>query len=334
MHLQAEPEGPDREDFNLHKPMKTTFTIHGLSLAAILFAASLRQAPAQNVYSINVVGYYNVTLNAGWNLLSCELADTNANANYAIHPSDPAAEGSLLYRFDPVSQTYYDAGTYFNGFGWCPVSGNTNDPALNVPPGEGFLLWTPQSWVLTIVGEVLQGTLVNPLPAQYSLKASLVPEEGLLQADLGFPSFAGDQVWRRVASVFTNYWYDDSASAWEPAEPRLVVGEGFFLYRSPDQATTNHWWVRNFTVQDVSPAPALVRAITPAIVAQPPPTLGLAVRNGNAVLTQNGVIGAQYSVQFSTDRRSWQTVATVLGDTVWQEPLRGGPRGFYRLASL
>ena len=308
--------------------MKTKSILLGLALTVL--GASAWHAAAQNVYSLNVVGYYNVTISTGWNLLANQLNLTNVNANYVLTGSP--ADGSLLYRFDPANQTYYDAATYIAQLGWYPKSGDLNDPVLDLPLGEGFFIWTPTNWIATFVGEVEQGSLINPLLANYSLKASIVPQAGLLQTDLFFPPYVGDQVWRWVAPAFSPYTYDASNVAWVPSEPRLNVGEGFILYRSPGEATTNHWWVRNFTVQDVPNPPLVAKfARLGANLSSPLLIRSLSLQQGNVVLDVQKAIGSAYNVQFSTDRRSWNTIATGQTASLWQESSRGGLQGYYQL---
>jgi hypothetical protein len=308
--------------------MKTKSMLLGLTLAVL--GASAWQAAAQNVYSPNVFGYYNVTVSTGWNLLANQLNQTNLNANYVL--TGFPADGSLLYRFDPVNQTYYDAATYFAQLGWYLKSGDLNDPVLDLPLGEGFFIWTPTNWIATFFGEVEQGSLINPLLANYSLKASIVPQAGLLQTDLFFPPYAGDQVWRWVTPAFSPYSYDASNVAWVPSEPRLNVGEGFILYRSPGEATTNHWWVRNFTMQDVPNPPLVAKfARLGANLSSPLLIRSLSLQQGNVVLDVQKAIGSAYNVQFSTDRRSWNTIATSQTASLWQEPSRGGLQGYYQV---
>ena len=308
--------------------MKTKSILLGLALAVL--GASAWQASAQDVYSINVVGYYNVTVSTGWNLLANQLNQTNLNANYVL--GGPPADGSLLYRYDPANQTYFDAATYVAQLGWYPKSGDLNDPVLDLPLGEGFFIWTPTNWIATFVGEVEQGSLINPLLANYSLKGSIVPQAGLLQTDLFFPPYAGDQVWRWVAAAFSPYTYDASNGAWVSSEPPLNVGEGFILYRSPAEATTNHWWARNFTVQDVPNPPLVTKfALQGANSTSPLRIRSLSLQQGDVVLDIQKASGAAYNVQFSTDRRSWQNAATNQTANLWQEPSRGGLQGFYQL---
>ena len=293
-----------------------------MSLAAVMPGVSAWRAPAQG-YSLNVVGYYNVPLVPGWNLLANQFIQANSNANFVLAP--PAtADGSLLYRFDPASQNYYNASTYYYGHGWYGPSRTTNDPVLDLPLGEGFLVWTPVAWTATFVGEVAQGTLINPLPANYSLKSSMVPQAGGLTTALGFPPYPGDLVWRRSAPdplLFSRYAYDDGAAQWTPSEPDLSVGEGFFLYRTPGQASPDHDWVRNFTVNKAASAPSAARIHR------------LSFSNGNAVLAIQSVGDGAYDVQFSTDRVSWKTVATGQTAALWQEPARTDAQGYYQLVN-
>ena len=105
-----------------------------VTLAAALLGILPEPSRAQ-VYSINIVGYYNVTVVPGWNLLANQLRLTNMTANYVLIPSSPVADGSLLYRFNPTNQNYYDAAIYYtnSGVGWYAPSGEPDDPSLELP---------------------------------------------------------------------------------------------------------------------------------------------------------------------------------------------------------
>jgi hypothetical protein len=307
--------------------MKTRSAIQIMTVGAVMLGAAVWQAPAQsNVFSLNVVGYYIVPLSSGWNLLANQLIPgTNSNANAVL--TGPPADGSLLYRFNPVTQGYYDASTYLSGVGWYPQSGNTNDPVLNLPLGEGFLIWTPQRWTNVFVGEVPQGNLTNPVPAGYSLKASIVPQAGSLTS-LGFPAHPNDLVWHGAPPALSSYRFDDIDLVWYPTDPILSVGEGFFL-----QAVDSRMWIRTFIVQSALSLPSGLRtALGPsATVVTPPVIASFSLKNGSAVLSINISPGHSYGVQFSQDRGSWITAATGQTSTLWQEPLRPGTQGYYRL---
>jgi hypothetical protein len=306
-----------------HKPHLRNLTLLCVTIGLVM-GGRARSSAQSNVYSLNVVGYYNVLLTPGWNLIAVQLGATNYNANTVL-PYAP--DGSLLYRFNPTTQSYYDAGTYLAGVGWYPLSGNTNDPVLNLPLGEGFFVWTPQSWTATFVGEVPQGSLNTPLPANYSIKASMVPQAGLLTSDLGFPALDTDQAWRWLSPAFLPYYYDGIDLAWYPTEPSLNVGEGFFL-----KTAIPRTWTRNFTVQFAPSLPNSPEA-SPGQAAAPgqPAVISLSVQGGNAVLKVNVSGGNSYAVQFaSSPYGGFTDVATGQMGPTWQEPLRG-PKGYYRI---
>jgi len=305
-----------------------------MTLTVVMLGVPALRVPAQsNVYSLNVVGYYNVTLLPGWNLLANQLIQTNNNANFVLFPP-PAADGSLLCRFNPSTQSFYEPGTYFDGAGWSGPLGDPNDPGLNLPLGEGFFVWTPVTWIATFAGEVPQGTLSNPLPAKYSLKASMVPQAGALGSDLGFPPIDNADVYFFLSPVqsytdaFTYLagygWFDPHGGA-GLGGPIENVGAGFFL-RNPGPATT---WLRNFTVNFVgSGGSSKVSSLTsPLTISQ------ITVAAGLVRLIVSASQGSSYGVQFSSDRVSWATVAANQTGTLYQEPLRSGALGFYRLAA-
>jgi hypothetical protein len=301
--------------------VKTKSILQVVILAVAILAAVGQQAPAA------VIGYYNITLAPGWNLLANQLLQANSNANFVLQGSP--VDGSLLYRFNPATQSYYDAGTYISGVGWYPRSGNTNDSVLNLPLGEGFFIWTPQSWVVTFVGEVAQGSLTNPIPANYSLKASMVPQAGDVNS-LGFPKAPNDQVWRwgnGQSITYTNYTFDEFDLVWYPTVPAVRVGEGFFSFKL---AATN--WVRNFTVQSVTGPPIEAKTALATTLTAAGPSISLSSQGTNVVLEVPGPVIAPYNVQFSRDGVSWETIATGQTATRWQEPSRGS-QGFYQLAN-
>jgi hypothetical protein len=110
--------------------------------------------------------------------------------------------------------------------------------------GEGFIFFSPQTadMTLTFVGEVKQGTLANPLPRGFSIKANMVPQEG--RADtFGLPGQDADRyfAWDNVGQRYVDSIYD---GGWSPALPVLKVGEAFLLFRGTSAGT----WTRNFNV--------------------------------------------------------------------------------------
>jgi hypothetical protein len=96
---------------------------------------------------------------------------------------------------------------------------------------------------ITFVGEVPAGTLSNPIPAGFSIKASQVPQAGKVSTDLGYNADEGDQVFiynnatgKYATSTFT-------FGAWDGGEPSLDVGQAAFF-----RVDTAKSWARTFDI--------------------------------------------------------------------------------------
>jgi hypothetical protein len=292
--------------------------------SAIAVAFALARIPAagqSNVYSLNVVGYINVPFTNGYTFFANPLDHYTNNANDIMW----VVEGALLYRFDPSTQAYCDAAIYHDRIGWTSLAGTTNDPALELPLGEGFVVWSPTPWLNTFVGNVMQGNLTNPIPAHWSLKSCFIPLAGPLQSLLSFPSRPNDQVARWRGS-FSRYDFTDT---WRPFEPEISVGEGFFVYRDPLYATRANWWIFTFYVQDLPPVPLLVQPASTVRATG----IHLARQSRSISVQVSNPLGDTYAVQFSTDRAVWRTIAAGQSGGTWSEPMRGGVQGFYRVVS-
>lgn len=206
-------------------------------LSAALAVAGVVAASAQTVYSVNVVGYVNVTIKPGFNLIANPLNTTN-NTIASLLPNVPG--GVQLFKYTPG--VGYSTYTFDDlDMAWAP-NGNAT---LN--PGEGAFIKNPTSsdFVITFVGEVLQGSLTNDLPVGFSLKSSMVPQQGAIDSVLQFPAMGGDQLFKYVPGQgYQTYTFDDLDLVWTPTSPVINVGEAFFVKRSVAGK-----WVRNFTVQ-------------------------------------------------------------------------------------
>src|SRR5207249_3186480 len=115
-------------------------------------------------------------------------------------------------------------------------------------PGEGCFFNNPSSngVLVTFVGEVLQGTLVNNLPAGFSLRASMVPQAGALDTLLGLPAADRDVVYRFLKGQYVAYTYFSGSGWYGPTNApalNLAVGEAFFINKA---SSTN--WTRSFSV--------------------------------------------------------------------------------------
>jgi hypothetical protein len=220
-----------------------------LLFSAAVLAAGLATSVAQSVYSVNAVGYVNVTLVPGYNLIANPLNGTNNNVNTVI-PTAPG--GSVILRWDAATQNFNPNGdTYFDGLGWLDNAFNPSTTDLN--PGQSFFLQNNSgaNATITFVGEVPQGSLTNRVPANYGFLASIVPQSAGLPA-LGFPSQDGMSylAWDKVNqtygdghTVLGGVWYDE---AFNPEDPAPGVAEGF-LINNPGAPVD---WTRTFSVNN------------------------------------------------------------------------------------
>jgi len=207
-------------------------------LGAAILAAGLATSMAQNVYSLNVVGYYNVTVPAGGGLkMVVNQLDTTNNTLAALIKNVP--DGTQFFKW---TGSTYDGALYED-----PGTGGEWSKSFDLPPGDGGFLKNNSGTALTItfVGEVKQGNLTNAVPAGYNIEGSIVPQAGKLSTDLKLPAADGDQVFKWTGGTYAGYLYEDPGTGgeWSPSEPTADVGEGFF---SRKNAAIN--WVRNFTV--------------------------------------------------------------------------------------
>jgi hypothetical protein len=198
------------------------------SLGAVGTSAALAQ-----VYSVNVVGYANITVPPGFALIANPLQAAD-NSVAALLPSVP--DGTTIFQFDQA--TGYTINT--------ALFGSWGDPAMQLVPGEGVFILNPETTdlTLTFVGEVMQGDLSNNIPSGFSIQASQVPQAGQLDTDLEFPAADGDTIYQFNRETQD---YDISSylfGSWTPAPPVIAVGESFFV----DKAATVDW-TRTFNVE-------------------------------------------------------------------------------------
>lgn len=210
-----------------------------LLLTAAISVAGLATASAA-VYSVNAVGYINVSVAAGtFQIVANQLDNGNGNDLRDLLPTPPA--GTTVYKW---TGTGYDILSYDDlDAAWLPA---TTDISLN--PGEAAFFRAPggSDVDITFVGEVMQGSLQVTYPGgnNFSMISSIVPQEAAIDV-LGFVAAAGDTIYQYDPSTgsYAINSYDDLDAAWLPNTPVIGVGEGFFL-RSPNGGN----WTRDFDV--------------------------------------------------------------------------------------
>ncbi len=192
---------------------------------------------AQNVYSLNVVGYYNIPCPANAKVMIANQLNTTNNTLPALIPNGPAAANFFKYAGGFSAYIFDDL-----EMAWLPDAS-----AVTLNPGEGAFYVSPEATTLTFVGEVLQGTLVNDLPAGVKvMRSSKVPQAGLISTDLGLPGEAADNLFT-YSGGYSAFIFDDLEMAWLPYEPTIAVGQAFFYVKNTGNPSTS--WTRNFTVQ-------------------------------------------------------------------------------------
>ena len=211
-----------------------------LLLAAAVGLAGALSASAQitNVYSVNAVGYIQLTIPIGFSMIANQLISTN-NTIDRMFPAPP--DGTQVFAWNGTGFDTYE----FLGFlgVWSP------NGSLPFNPGGGAFINNKGTTniIATIVGDVPQGTNSNVIiPSNFSIGSSTVPVAGNLIAAMGFPSNDGDQVFKWNGSSYDTYEYLGFLSAWSPSEPLVKVGESFFIKKT----TINTPWNRNFTANN------------------------------------------------------------------------------------
>jgi hypothetical protein len=216
-------------------------------LTAALVAAGALSSMAQNVYSVNVVGYVNVPVPHGFSLIANPLnaTDNTVTALFAAKSTSGEALGNTLYSWNGIGFISNPNDEF--GAGWL-------NPTVDLSPGKGFFINNPgPSYTNTFVGTVLQGNLTNNPPSGYSLVASKVPQAGFVQ-DLGLNAGLGDTIymWNGIGFIAINN--DEFGGGWPATAgftvdnvkgPNVGVGISFFYFNFANSAT----WVRNFQVQ-------------------------------------------------------------------------------------
>jgi hypothetical protein len=181
------------------------------------------------------VGYVNVTLAAGLNLICNPLKVTAGNDLTHVLPLTDADLGTTVYTYD----TSFHSSTYLGtALGW--------SPNLTVAPGQGFFISIAAGKTVTFVGEVPQGADSNiSVRNGLSLVSSPVPQSLVLD-QMQFPADLGDTVYfyRGSPKAYVSATFLGSPTGWlPPANATPAVGEGF--WSSKANAAT---WTRNFSV--------------------------------------------------------------------------------------
>jgi hypothetical protein len=198
--------------------MKTLFT----TFASLLLAITVKGQG-----SLNIVGYYNLGIRPGYNLIANQLSISNNSLNDIFNPTTPI--GSTFTRWDPVAQQFAPVSTY-TGSGW------TLNYSLNF--GEGGVLNSPILWTNTFVGEVTHAFNVDTgaldwhpnYPNGLHLLSSPLPLTAPI--DINFTNAVGrlpqDGEWVAIldpATQLYTFTTFHTGSGWDNGDPILGIGQ-------------------------------------------------------------------------------------------------------------
>ena len=234
-------------------------------LTAALVAAGVASSMAQgssNVYSLNIVGYVNIPVQANkFYLIENPLNNAPDNTVSNVFQAsgfdssgvkDVGWDQSQILQWDGTS--YATALVYFQGFGW--FGGDTGVGQTNlIAPGQGFFFISTSNATLTFVGSVQLGS-TNSLKPGFNLIGSPYPAS-LDVTTLGLTGVDQDQILRwnsgpgsfaTASQYFGGFgWVDPNAGdgAGPTNGPTLNVGEGLFYLNNNATAFS---FKQNFTV--------------------------------------------------------------------------------------
>jgi hypothetical protein len=237
-----------------------------LLLSALLGALGSVSVIAQtNVYSLNAVGYINVTLLPGFNIISVPLITTPDNTvGTVLNNASGALTGNDVYFWSP-STGYSEDIAKTPGVGFQNTT-NANGWSFNgtnmASPGVGFWFDNKSGTNITVtfVGTVPTGAITNVLVNGFNLVGSAVPMSGDLASNTisALTNYnIGDTIYTYSATnaspyaeyvtasgIFAGHGYNGNwTAAGDPIVPN--VGQGFW-YDNKVGTTVN--WVENYSV--------------------------------------------------------------------------------------
>jgi hypothetical protein len=219
-----------------------------LLLTAALTAAGALSSMAQ-VYSVNIVGYINLTVPKGFSIIGNQLNATPDNTLPSVLPAPP--ENTTIYKFNGTGFASSNFSADNPTGGWFP---NT----MTLAPGEAAFISidpsvAPSGATLTLVGEVKLLSDVS-VPNGFSMISSALPMSDTLE-NLGFPTREGDYVYffdptlagGKGGFKSSNYSADNPTGGWFPFVPTPAVGQGFYVSGDAGIGPARTWH-RSFVV--------------------------------------------------------------------------------------
>jgi hypothetical protein len=209
-----------------------------LLIAAAALAAGVMTSQAQ-VYSQNIVGYINVPLSVGYNLVANQLdldgTGTNNSIYSVIGSTLPGNTKVLAWNGGGYSTAIYSSASQK----WI---GNNQTVTNAMQPGSGFFVNVAVATNVTFVGNVITGTNNYPIVAGYQIVAPSGPVAGTIDGTNGYHPSKNDKllVWNGGGYATKIY----NGTTWVGGNPQLAVGQSVFL-----NASSNNVWTEVLNVQ-------------------------------------------------------------------------------------
>jgi len=212
--------------------------------------------PQTDVYASNVVGYVNVTLYPGFNLIADQLQSTDNSVGSLLNDSTGIYDSFEVFKWTASNYQVDVAGET----GALAPNGWDNGGVITLNPGEAAWVTNPRrtNFTITFVGTVPQGTVSNTFTGggTFTMAASVVPQAGDMVTNLGYTNYnSGDRIYVFDSSSgqYTTYTADfEFGSAgynnqWDPpGDPILTVGQGFWYQTDKSAPATT--WTRSFSI--------------------------------------------------------------------------------------
>jgi hypothetical protein len=215
------------------------------ALLGTLGSVSLMAQSSTNVYSLNVVGYINVTVPAdNYAIVADPLVGSPDNTLNTLLPNSTGTYLKVkVYIYSPVNGYTTETGTKT---GWSLGGTNT------INPGQAVFIQNPNSTPLTLtfVGSVASGAQNNVLVPGYNLVSSIIPASGDLVTNSLTQltnAVAKDKIFVFSTNGYSSYTAGKNG-AFPGGDPIIPnVGEGFFYQNN---STTPLTWTENFSVSN------------------------------------------------------------------------------------
>lgn len=215
------------------------------TIVGLAVAATMVHAAADEVTSVNGVGYVKKTVERGSvYLLTANFYDMSSGTVADVLDPNSLPVGTVVNFWDPAGQEYGATETLvgFPSFGWSP---GTNMVDL----GTAFWLSIPNgapnpSYELTLAGEIpLDDTNSVALVEGFNFVAYPYPVElGLTDPKMGLSPQVGDTIsyWVPGTGWQTETYVAFPTEGWTPGTFMTVLGEGF-IYNSKATGQTVVW---------------------------------------------------------------------------------------------